>query len=351
MDVIAFYLPQYHAIPENNAIYGEGFTEWDDVRRAKPLFPGHYQPHVPHRKFGWYSLLDKHFLTVQHAVALEFGVTGFCYYYYNFGGHTPLAGPLQLVLNNPAIRNRFCLCWDHTSWYNNRNTRREIFLPQTYSEANARTLFADLRRYFDDPRYIRIEDKPLLLIWVPERHPMMQPYAAILRSESRRAGFPGICLAGVECYQGGVPPDVYGLDCMVEFAPNWRSENRVSAPGETPIRFDYAATLRFMAQKSVPAYPRLRCTFPGWDNTPRRGREGLVCVNTAPELFRESLRFMLEYTRTVLPASLQYVFVNAWNEWGEGCHLEPDQRYGFRYLQILREETDAARPPAPVPLT
>ena len=337
MDVIAFYLPQYHVIPENEAIYGKGFTEWDNVRRARPLFPGHCQPHVPHPSIGYYSLLDERFLAMQHAMAFDFGVTGFCYYYYNFAGHRPLSRPLELIAANRDICNKFCLCWPHGSWYNNRTTHREVFLPQRYSPANAKILFDDVRPYLEHPRHICIDGKPLLLIWAPERHPMLREYAEIWREQAHKAGFPGLWLAGVECYQGS-PPSMFGLDGMVEFAPNWRPENHVSAPGEEPTRLDYIGTVRFMAQKEIPDYPRLRCTFPGWDNTPRRGRQGIACVNDSPELFQASLRFMLDYTQTVLPASLHYVFINAWNEWGEGCHLEPDQQHGFKYVQIIQEE-------------
>ncbi|MDO5484141.1 MAG: glycoside hydrolase family 99-like domain-containing protein, partial [Desulfovibrionaceae bacterium] len=214
MDVIAFYLPQFHPIPENDAIYGKGFTEWDNVRNAVPLFPGHYQPHVPHRSIGQYSLLDERFLAVQHALALECGVSGFCYYYYNFAGHTPLSQPLEIIRQSRAISNAYCLCWAHVDWYDNRNTRKEIFLPQTYSAACAEALFADLRRHFENPRYIAVNGKPLLLIWAPERNPMICQYADILREQSLRAGFPGLCLAGVECFVGA-PPELYGLDCMV----------------------------------------------------------------------------------------------------------------------------------------
>ena len=122
---------------------------------------------------------------------------------------------------------------------------------------------------------------------------------------------------------------------MLEFAPDWRPENQVSGPDEQPRRMDYARTLQFMRGKPVPPYLRLRSTFPGWDNTPRRGRNGLACVGASPELFRDSLAFLTAYTRHILPPALQYVFINAWNEWGEGCHIEPDARHGFAWLRAV----------------
>lgn len=336
MKIIAFYLPQYHVIPENEAIYGPGFTEWDNVRSAVPLFDGHYQPHIPHKLLGYYNLLDTKALLCQHALAYEYGVEAFCYYYYNFGGKRLLDGPLDIVNTNANIKNMFCLCWDHLSWYNNRNTRRNVFLEQVYSPHMARSLAHDLEKYFCNPRYIRIDGKPLFLVFAPERHPCIRDYADILREEAARMGLPGLCLAGVEAYVG-CAPEVYGFDCMVEYAPNWRQETLISAHDAQPRRMDYVTTLRYMLAKPVPNYLRMRCTFPAWDNTPRRGKEGIACVNTSPELFRVALEGLIEYTHMALPQSMQYVFINAWNEWGEGCHLEPDNHNGFQYLEIVRE--------------
>ena len=193
-----------------------------------------------------------------------------------------------------------------------------------------------LESYFANPRYIHMEDKPLLLVFAPERHPEIRLYCDIWREEARRIGFAGLCLAGVEAFVG-CHPAVYGLDCMVEFAPSWRKENELSAAGEEPRRIDYIKTLRFMLAKEVPDYPRMRCAFPSWDNTPRRGKSGIVAVNTSSEAFAVMTRYMAEYTQANLPASMQYLFFNAWNEWGEGCHLEPDERYGFTFLHIVRD--------------
>ncbi|HJA78973.1 MAG TPA: glycoside hydrolase family 99-like domain-containing protein [Candidatus Desulfovibrio intestinavium] len=336
MKCLAFYLPQFHAIPENDAVYGKGFTEWDNVRAARPLFPGHEQPQAPHPRLGWYNLLDGAFLERQHALAHEFGVTGFCYYYYNMAGKRLLEKPLERILANRHIRNEFCLCWAHVSWFNNRQGPGAVFLPQTYDAAQARQLAEDVLTYFEHPRHIRINGRPLFLFWAPERLPLVNVYADMLREAAHRRGFPGVFLMGVEAYAASLPQQ-WGLDAMLEFAPDWRPENQVSAPDERPRRMDYARTLTFMRQKPVPPYLRLRSTFPGWDNTPRRGASGMVCTGTSVELFRRSLIFLTEYTRRILPPELQYVFINAWNEWGEGCHIEPDARHGFAHLQAVRD--------------
>lgn len=336
MKCLAFYLPQFHAIPENDAVYGKGFTEWNNVRAARPLFPGHEQPHAPHPRIGWYNLLDEAFLERQHALAYDFGVTGFCYYYYNMAGKRLLEKPLERILANRRIRNDFCLCWAHVSWFNNRLGPNAVFLPQIYDAAHARRLAEDVLRYFEHPRHICINGRPLFLFWAPERLPQIAVYAEILREAAQQRGFPGVFLVGVEAYAASHPQQ-WGLDAMLEFAPDWRPENQVSAPDERPRRMDYARTLAFMQHKPLPPYLRLRCAFPGWDNTPRRGASGLVCTGASVPLFRRSLIFLSEYTRRFLPADLQYLFINAWNEWGEGCHIEPDARHGFAHLQAVRE--------------
>lgn len=336
MQAVAFYLPQYHVIPENEEIYGKNFTEWDNVKKATPQFPGHYQPHVPHSTFGYYNLLDEKFITFQHKLAYENGVDAFCYYYYNFGGHRLLEKPVDIINRNQNIPNNFCLCWDHNSWYNNHTNDKLIFLTQQYNAENARQLFADLSQYFENDRYIKIDGKPFFAVFAPERHPLIREYAEILREEALKRGFPGIWLAGVEAYLGQ-NPQAYGFDSMIEFAPNWHPENLLSKLGE-PLRvFDYPSTLRKMIEKPAPNYIRNRCSFPGWDNTPRRGGKAALAINNSPDLYKLHLEYLAAYTKANLPPNMQYIFINAWNEWGESCHLEPDEKYGFAWLKATRE--------------
>lgn len=335
MEFTAFYLPQFHPIPENDEMYGKGFTEWDNVRKARPLFQGHVQPHVPHPKIGYYSLLDRDFLEFQHGLAYAYGVRSFCYYYYNFAGKTLLERPLRYILHSPRIRNHFCLCWVHTSWYDNRKAPDTPFIAQQYSPENAILLCHGLMPYWRDPRYITVDGRPLLLIWAPERHPMIEEYAMVLRHTAQKHGFPNPYLAGVEAY-AAAPPWLFGLDAMVEFAPDWRRENHVSPEGEKPVRIDYQKTVEFMLNKARPAYTRFRCAFPGWDNTPRRGRDGIACVHTQASLFESWLKELSVYTKKELHPQEQRIFINAWNEWGEGCYLEPDEEKGFTYLEISR---------------
>jgi lipopolysaccharide biosynthesis protein len=337
MEAIAFYLPQYHVIPENEEIYGKNFTEWQNVKSGVPLFDGHYQPHIPHELLGYYDLTDEKTLTLQHHLAYSNGVTGFCYYYYNMAGRTLLEAPLQIINKSRYIENKFCFCWAHPSWYNNIVPNPGApFIEQRYSAEEARKLIRCLEQYFVNPRYIRIDDKPLLLVFAPERCPEMRVYSEVWREEALRMGFKGLCLAGVEAFLGR-RPEAYGFDCMVEFAPNWRKENNLSRPGDKPRRIDYVKTVTDMLMKAVPDYTRLRCAFPSWDNTTRVGEHGIAFVNMSPGAFEVMMEKIAEYTRAHLPANMQYLFINAWNEWGEGCHLEPDKKYGFELLHIVRD--------------
>lgn len=332
---VAFYLPQFHVIPEND-IYGKNFTEWCNVRRAVPLYDGHAQPHIPHGILGYYDLIDEKILTKQHHIAWDNNVTAFCYYYYNMAGRTLLDAPLHIINKSRLIRNEFCLCWAHECWYDNTQPQRiKPFIAQEYSPENARKIIRDLAQYFDNPRHIRIDGKPLLLVFAPERNPLMSVYSQIWREEAWAMGHTELCLAGVECHVGQHPANL-GFDVMVEFAPNLNPMNMLSIEGEEPRRFDYVATVQDMLLKETPDYTRLRCAFPGWDNTPRRGRHGLSFERTSVDVFSAALRAMAQHTRAHLPENLQYVFINAWNEWGEGCYLEPDQKDGFAYLHAVR---------------
>lgn len=336
MEAIAFYLPQYHVIPENEMIYGKGFTEWDNVKLAKPLFSGHYHPRKPHQSIGYYNLLDEKFITFQHELAYANGVTGFCYYYYNFSGKRLLEKPLDIINSSKLIQNKFCLCWDSQSWYNNQNNKKEIFIKQSFSPEIARMVFSDLLRYLSNDRYIKINGKPLISIFAPERHPMMKEYAEIWRDEAVSHGLPGLWLAGVEAFEGRNPYE-FGLDGAIEFAPNWIKDAQVTADGVKPRQLDYTQILRFMLSKELPGWPYIRCVFPEWDNTPRRKEDGVVITGTSSELFKTYLECIKEYTESYLPPELQYIFINAWNEWGETCYLEPDQERGYKYLNIVRE--------------
>lgn len=338
MEFIAFYLPQYHSIPENDLWWGKGFTEWKNVRSALPQFEGHYQPHVPHPDIGYYSLEDETFIEKQHAMALEYGVSAFCYYYYNFSGKTLLEKPLQTIYRSRTIKNRFCLCWANQSWSRVwYGQGRELLLEQTYSPDEALQVIKGLAAYWDSSRYIKIDGKPLVLVYNPDDNPLMREYAAVWQGYARKLGYPGVYVAVVKAAVRNVDPAVYGADAAVEFAPDWTSLAEKTERGVFPRLCDYKGSLAKMLARPVPPYKLMRCVFPTWDNTPRYKGRGIVFTDPSPGVFSYALDFTVKYTKEHLPQELQYVFINAWNEWGEGCHLEPDEKNGYLYLELVKE--------------
>ena len=338
VEPIAFYLPQFHEIEENNQWWGQGFTEWDNVRGATPAYAGHYQPHVPHKTVGYYNLLDDAFLVQQHQQAYRYGVKNFCYYYYNFDGKTLLEKPLRSIISLPDINNKFCLCWANGNWTRAwYGQTKQVLIGQRYSAAHARQFMADITDYITHPRYITIGGKPMLLVYRPELVEDCKRYSEIWREQAHTLGLPGLFLVAVEALHHDVPPQEYGFDAALEFAPDWRMTKLISPPEEKPRIFDYLSTITSMMHKPVPPYTRFRAVFPSWDNTARYKSNAVLFENTSLEAFQLFMESSIAYTKQHLPEDAQYFFINAWNEWGEGCHLEPDARHGFGPLQRVQK--------------
>lgn len=339
---IAFYLPQFHPIPENDAWWGKNFTEWHNVRQATPLFEGHYQPHIPHDTIGYYDLRDKNFLMKQHSIAKRYGIYGFCYYYYFFNGKTLLETPLKIIRSTPAIQTNYCLCWANGNWTRAwYGQNKETLISNSYGIENAKSFIETIAPYFFDDRYIKIDEKPLLLVYEPEGINEIRDYAEVWQQHAHDLGFNGIYLASVEAMTLGAPPSDYGFDAAVEFAPDWTKTVPVSNRQDTHRIFDYKETVKNMLLKPEPPYERFSCVFPSWDNAPRYKKSAISFINSSPGIFKYFLRQAMERTRRRLPTERQFLFINAWNEWGEGCHLEPDERYGYTYLQILKETLES----------
>ena len=325
-------------IEENSAWWGEGFTEWNNVKSASPQFPGHYQPHVPHRSIGYYDLLDKNFLKKQHALASKYGLYGFCYYYYYFNGRTLLDAPLKIVLKSRDIDVDFCLCWANGSWtraWYGQNT--EVLISNQYTLENAAGFMKSIIPYLNDDRYIRIEGKPLLLVYQPEDIPTCKEYSRVWRKIAVEHGLEGLYLTSVEALIFGVSPEEYGFDAAVEFAPDWTTTHLLSKIGEPQRIFDYVETVKNMLLKQDLGYERYPCVFPGWDNAPRYKKAAVTFVNAKPGTFKYFLETTVKKCALKFPPEKRFIFINAWNEWGEGCHLEPDERHGYAYLHILRQ--------------
>ena len=343
--VLAFYLPQFHPTPENDLWWGTGFTEWTNVVKARPSYRGHHQPHLP-TDLGFYDLRTPETLHRQALLARRYGIEGFCVYYYNFGGQRVLSRPLEAVLANPDIPFRWCLCWANENWTRHWDGgEREILLAQSYDAETLAAIIGDAMRQAADPRYIRVNDRPLFLVYRPLLLPDAPGFAAQCRAAFAAAGFAGVHLVYVESMEAvdrKVSPADLGFDACVEFPPHGRAVPATSAAeilkaDWNGYRYDYPETIRaFVGRDSVP-YPRYPAVFPSWDNTPRQPLNGTSFDGASPEAFRVYAEEKIEEIRRFLMGDERLLFVNAWNEWAEGTHLEPDAAHGHRWLEALRD--------------
>jgi lipopolysaccharide biosynthesis protein len=346
---IAYYLPQYHPIPENDAWWGRGFTEWTNAARAKPLFRGHYQPHVP-ADLGFYDLRAPESRAAQAELARAYGVEAFCYYHYWFAGRQLLERPLREVLALGEPDFPFCVNWANESWTGVwHGAPNRVLIEQRYPGVDDhRAHFAALLPAFRDPRYVRVEGKPLVLIYRPLNIPEVSNVMDLWRELAHRAGLNGLYVVG----NHGVPgweAEAHGLDASSTLR---FPERRPWVSRRSPIRWakrmlderagrptvyryeDVCHTMWPVAARRPNDYP---CLVPNWDNTPRSGRRGLVFHGSTPELFRAQVRHTLDLVRD-RPPERNLVFIKSWNEWAEGNHLEPDLKFGLGYLEVLRDE-------------
>lgn len=341
--LIAFYLPQFHPIPENDRWWGRGFTEWTNVTRAQPWFPGHHQPQLP-ADLGFYDLRVPEVREAQAELAAEHGLAGFCYHYYWFGGRRLLHRPLDEVLASGRPDFPFCVCWANEHW-----TRRwdgaedEVLVRQEYSPENDARLIESLFQAFRDPRYIRIDGRPLLVVYRAGQLPDAARSAAIWRAAARSAGLGDLYLCAAETfvrYGEWGDPGKLGFDAAVEFPPHAVRPGRLRPPGlYEGFRgqlTEYADIALDALNRPAPSYTLFRGLFPAWDNTARRGDQAFIATGATPELYEQWLAAAIAWTRRHRTGEERIVFINAWNEWAEGCHLEPDQRDGRRYLEATR---------------
>ncbi len=339
---IAFFLPQFHPIPENDAWWGAGFTEWTNVTQAKPAFPGHEQPHIP-GELGFYDLRLPEIREAQAKLAREFGIHGFCYYYYWFAGRRILERPLDDILKTGTPDFPFCICWANESWSRRWDgSEDEVLLKQEHSPETDIAFIRDVIPILKDPRYIQISGAPLLIVYRVGLFPDAKRTTAVWRKICAEEGISRIHLSAVE-FTGFNDPYGNGFDSSIEFPPlnvtplenlNTKIENLDECfKGGIYDYRHYAA--QFLQRERAP-YKRFRGVITGWDNTPRRGKWASLFVNSDPQTYEMWLRTIVEETRVNNDAGERLVFINAWNEWAEGAHLEPDTRNGRDYLEATR---------------
>lgn len=350
--LIAFYLPQFHPIPENDEWWGRGFTEWTNTARAKPLFRGHYQPHVP-ADLGFYDLRLPESREAQAELAREYGIEAFCYYHYWFAGRRMLERPFNEVLASGKPDFPFCLCWANHTWSGIwAGAPGRVLVEQTYpGESDHRRHFATLLPAFRDPRYVRVNGKPMFVIYRPADVPDCASAMQLWRTLATEAGLPGLHLVGSNVIVGTkidpLPPSYFGLDAwttaLMPPTRTWVSRRtpvkwlrwRYKEWAKKPTVYDYEDIVLDLLGPSLPGinYP---CLIPNWDNTPRSGQNGLVFRGATPELFRKQAREALRRIQGQSPEE-SFVFIKSWNEWAEGNHLEPDLRFGRQFLDVIDE--------------
>jgi len=338
---IAFYLPQFHPIPENDVWWGKGFTEWTNVTKAQPQFAGHHQPQLP-GELGFYDLRLDEIRDQQAQLAREHGLHGFCYYYYWFNGRRILERPLQMMLEAGTPDFPFCICWANENWTRTWDgLEADVLLQQEHTPASDLVFIKDVLPILKDPRYIRVNGAPLLLVYRISLLPNPARTSALWRQACREAGLETIHLCAVET-PGTPDPQTIGFDSAAQFPPHNiktpRSESTVADlnPDFTGQIHDYEWTVAEEITAPPAPYRRFRGVMPSWDNTARRNAASHIFLNSSPEAYEVWLKSAVDATKRDLPPSERFLFINAWNEWAEGAHLEPDQKFGRRYLEATR---------------
>lgn len=338
--LIALYLPQFHPIPENDTWWGKGFTEWTNVAKAKPLFNGHYQPHVP-ADLGFYDLRLPETRQAQADLAKQYGIGAFCYYHYWFAGKRILERPFNEVLESGQPNFPFCLCWANQSWTGIWHGAPErMLIEQTYpGEDDYIKHFYALLPAFLDKRYIRVNNKPMFVVFRPSEIPNPKQFVALWQALAIKNGLDGIHFVGFTWdWDWNHLSDGFDAALPQHNIPLLTNPDNPSQSHTTFYRYSDVQT-HFIPSKlsSHILYP---CVLPNWDNTPRSGSNGMVFHDSSPELFRSQFRHALAWSMNK-PSDERFIFIKAWNEWAEGNHLEPDLRFGHGFLQVIKEELNA----------
>ncbi len=378
--IIALYLPQFHPIPENDEWWGKGFTEWNNVVKAKPLFKGHYQPHLP-ADLGFYDLRLPEVRQQQADLAREAGIEGFCYYHYWFGnGKQLLERPFNEVLASGKPDFPFCICWANHDWTNktwvkDKSTHRDsMIMKMEYSMEDHVAHFNALLPAFKDKRYITVDGKPLFAIYQPKAIPDVGKFIELWQNMARENGLPGIHFVGYSVNSSGrsVKGNKVSLWTTDEAAEHYKSvldlgfdavlssglsRAQSICKGKLKMLFYFLTKNSFLPTSNIcdyadvmkhyyveedaweNVYPTL---LPQWDRTPRAGKATNPLINATPEKFQKTIENALELIKNKAPEH-KILFLKAWNEWGEGDYVEPDDRFGHGWLDAIRKALDNSK--------
>jgi lipopolysaccharide biosynthesis protein len=365
--LIAYYLPQFHRMPENDQWWGRGFTEWSNITRAYPRFRGHYQPHLP-GGLGFYDLRVPEVLYEQAALARRYGLFGFCIHHYWFNGRNLLGEPLRILLENRDIDINFCLNWANENWTSRWDGKEtNVLIAQQHSPADDLALARSLEKALSDPRYIRVNGRPLLMIYRPGILPDSKATVERWRNHFVQAGYGDPYMVMPQAF-GDTNPYLFGMDAAAGFPPHEsgfhtpelrrplgprirrRLKMRNAGVLDQILSYD---TMMLRAVKNCPSgFPLLPGVCPSWDNHARRRNGGAQIFDGAsPPKYGKWLRAACEYSLQKTTVDERIVFINAWNEWAEGAHLEPDLHFGYAYLAETARTLCALAEPASSELT
>ena len=363
MKILALYLPQFHAIPENDAWWGKGFTEWVNVKKARPLFDGHYQPRTPLNE-NYYNLLDNSIKKWQIDLAKQHGVYGFCVYHYWFCGKKLLEKPMEQYLEDKSLDFPYCFCWANEHWSNAWvSGENKILMPQNFEDREDwDNHFYYMLQFFKDPRYIKEDGKPLYVIYLPNIIGPLNEMLDRWQELAKQNGFPGIkFISQSPFWHLNDSVDKSRFDYSIEFQPSLINHLEKGKKGAKLIQLK--AKLSMFLQNKLHIYvkmpkksvhksdydekwkqvlnitPQADNCIPGafvdWDNTPRKAERGDVYVGASPEKFKHYFDLQVKHVKKDYKTDWLVIF--AWNEWAEGGILEPTERYGCKYLEAIRD--------------
>ncbi len=381
--LVALYFPQLHAIPENDEWWGKGFTDWVNVKKAEPQFKDHFQPRVPLDK-RYYDQSQMETLKWQISLAMQYGVHGFCHYHYWFDGKQLLETPTNMMLESKELDFPFCLAWANETW-SRRWDGQDHHILQEQTHRPDREMwerhFNYLFRAWSDKRAIRIDDKPVFLIYRPHRIEQIGDMFEFWRGLAQQRGLPGLYFVAMKQYEYPIPELLKYFDASMHFqpfealySPDYDSDNKAVVRPDLAMRLlrrlpeRIRVFLRAVLDSRLPTltfydYEKVwkqiikverdggKPTFPGafvdWDNTARYGNRARIFSGASPERFAYWFKQLVQVTAR-RPAPENLIFLNAWNEWAEGTYLEPDTRYGYRYLEAVRDALAEQAPPVTV---
>lgn len=350
--LIAFYLPQFHTFKENDEWHGKGFSEWTNVTKAIPQFTGHNQPQLP-IDVGFYDLSTDKVMYRQIELAKNYGIYGFCFHYYWFSGKRLMEKPIFNYLNNKELDLPFCLCFANENWSKNWDGGdKEVLIEQKFLEDDPKQFAQDIMPFFADERYIKINNKPILVVYKPQlfKKEILKNFVYELNKNAKENGLDGVYLIMAKTQDIETNPKEFFMDAVVEFPPHIIDRYAKKVIKKTYLNpsfngrvFDMEEFIKNQEYLYETDYKLYKTVFPSWDNTARKAYTCASVFEVSPELYKKWLIDCINWTKENNKKDEQFIFINAWNEWAEGAHLEPDQKYGYAYLQATKEVLEENR--------